>query len=199
MTPASTPPPTAEGSSVLIVPPPGLTVWTLHWWCRSGVDERRLFLTYGQALQHLAEMVREDWPDDRDERDDLPASPRGLTAAQVVAMYYGSEVRDAPVRGDDQDHQRGFAITSALVRTDGPCEADLRLATVRVLEEDVDNAIPLTYCLDALGLTTAVFPGEDGFPVVHICSDFPLPPGTPITVSLDDIRPGPARLVYHLA
>lgn len=169
-------------STALVVPPQGLSVWTLHWWNRH-VDERELYLSYDEALHHLARQVREEWAEEN-WRDELPASDRSLTDGQAVSRFYGGQIQLSPTCGERGD--RGFEITEDHVRVSGPDELELRLASLRVLDEDpVDpHARPLTYCLDAIGVTVAVYPGRNG-PVVHVSNNsLPLP----ISVTLDDAR-----------
>ncbi|MEY8042618.1 hypothetical protein AB8O55_24700 [Saccharopolyspora cebuensis] len=181
-------------STALVVPPEGLSVWTLHWW-HEDTTERKLFLSYEEALHHLATQIRDSWTEEGG-RDALSASLRQLTDGQVVSLFYNSEIRLSPVSAESRD--RGFAITEDHVRVSGPGEVDLRIAVLRVLDQDPEAPFehPLTYQLEALGLSVAVFPGRDG-PELHL-SDDNLPPGLPVTITVDDVRIGSARSVHHL-
>ncbi|GAA2822488.1 hypothetical protein [Saccharopolyspora taberi] len=184
-----------SASTAIVVPPQGLTVWTLHWWHKH-TDEQELFLSYDDALHRLATMVRDEW-DEENWRDELPASHRWLNDGQVVSLFYGAEIQLSPTQGHCED-DRGFEITEDHVHGSEPGELELRLATLRVLDEAPDDPHehPLTYCLDAIGLTVAVYPGRNG-PMVHVSNDS-LPAGLPVTITLDDVSAASARHVYRL-
>ncbi|MGW4527808.1 hypothetical protein [Amycolatopsis sp. NPDC004378] len=181
--------------------PVGATVQLLHRWDRH-LDDTTLYRDYPAALSALAAAVRADWSDIT-HRADVPASPAGLSDAEVVLVYYagdgGAGGPDAPTCGESFD--AGFEIIEEVVAGPEPGEASLRLGTFRVLDADpADTDIPaVTYCLDAAGLTVAVFAGPDGYPTVSITPETHLS-GIPITVRLEDpFRPGGFEKTYRVS
>ncbi|GAB3162144.1 hypothetical protein GCM10027258_80580 [Amycolatopsis stemonae] len=169
----------------------GTHVHVLH---RFGRDsEISLYHSYPAALAALATAVRADWSSIT-YRDDVPASPDGLSDAEAVLSYFGgnggSGGPDAPTFGMSLD--AGFVISEDVVAGPEPAAVSLRLGTLRVLDGDpADPDVPaLTYCLDADGLTVAVFPGPDGHPTVLITPEAHMS-GLPVTVRLEDpFQPG---------
>lgn len=181
--------------------PVGATVQLLHRWDRH-VDDTTLYRDYPAALAALAAAVRADWSDIT-HRGDVPATPAGLTDAEAVLAFYGGTGGaggpDAPTSGESFD--AGFEIIEEVVAGPEPGEASLRLGTFRVLDADpADTDIPaVTYCLDAAGLTVAVYAGPDGYPAVSITPDDHLS-GIPITVRLEDpFRPGGFEQTYRVS
>ncbi|MFI6029487.1 hypothetical protein [Amycolatopsis magusensis] len=167
--------------------PVGATVQMLRRWDRH-VDTTTLYRDYTAALAALAAAVRADWSDIT-YRGDVPATADGLSDAEVVLAFYdgdgGAGGPDAPTSGESFD--AGFEIVEEVVAGPEPGEASLRLGTFRVLDADpADTDGPaVTYCLDAAGLTVAVYAGPDGYPAVAITPDGHLS-GVPITVRIED-------------
>jgi hypothetical protein len=171
--------------------PVGPTVFLLHRW-NAHVDETNLFRSYAAALAELASAVRVDWADVA-HRADVPDTPEGLSDADAVITFYrgddGTGGSDAPMTGEWFD--AGFEIVEEPVAGSEPREVSLRLARLRVLDGDPsDPDTPaVTYCLDAAGLTVAVYSGPDGYPAVLITPEDHLS-GAPVTVRLEAV---PAR------
>ncbi|WNV83130.1 hypothetical protein [Umezawaea sp. Da 62-37] len=180
--------------------PVGLTVHLLRRWDRH-VDDTCPFYSYAAALAALAGAVRADWPDIT-HRADVPDSCESLSDAEVVRTFYGDDGTgefDAPTSGTSDD--AGFAIVKEHVAGPEPGEVSLRLGTLRVLDADPaeDTAPAVTYCLDADGLTVAVFPGPDGHPTVLITPEGQMS-GVPVTVRLEDpFGPGGFEQTYRVS
>ncbi|SDD55154.1 hypothetical protein [Actinokineospora iranica] len=186
--PAPRPTPTPQPPTV----PVGATVQLLHRW-DGHVDDTTLYRDYSAALAALAASVRADWSDIT-HRGDVPATPDGLSDAEIVLAFYGGDGGvgdpDAPTSGGSP--AAGFDIVEEVVAGPEPGEVQLRLGTFRVLDADpAETDVPaVTYCLDAAGLTVAVYTGLDGYPEVSITPDDYLS-GIPITVRLEGpCRPG---------
>lgn len=185
---SSTTPPTAA--------PPvqvGTTVHLLRRWDRHD-DHISVYFSYAAALAALAAVVRADWSDIA-HLAEVPDTPDGLSYAEVVMAFYevdgGAGGPEAPTTGESVD-DGGFAIVEEPIAGPEPDEVSLRLATLRVLDGDpAEDEVPaVTYCLEAAGLTVAVFPGPDGYPAVLITPEGHLS-GIPVTVRLEDpFRPG---------
>jgi hypothetical protein len=177
------------------------TVHLLHRWDRH-LDEASLYRDYPAALAALAAAVRADWPDIT-HRGDVPSSPDGFSDAEIVLAFYGGTggdgEPDAPTLGESFD--AGFEIVEEVVAGPEPGEVSLRLGTFRVLDAGPDETgiSAVTYCLDAAGLTVAVYAGPDGNPAVTITPDDHLS-GIPITVRLEDpFRPGGFEKTYRVS
>jgi len=173
-----------------IVAPPapvGATVYLLHRW-DPHVDDTDLYRSYDAALAALAAVVRADWSD-LVHRTGVPATRTTFSDAEIVMAFYGGDGGsggpDAPTTGESGD--AGFEIVEEPVAGPEPSEVSLRLATLSVLDGDpAEHDVPaVTYCLDADGLTVAVFPGPDGYPTVLITPQDHLT-GMPVRVRLED-------------
>lgn len=180
--------------------PVGTTVHLLHRWDRH-VDDTSLYRDYAAALAALAAAVRTDWSDIA-HRAEVPDTHVGLSDAEAVMAFYGGDGGSggpaAPTTGESFD--AGFEIVEEPVAGPEPGEVSLRLATLRVLDGDpADPDVPaVTYCLDADGLTVAVFPSAEGYPTVLITPEDHLT-GIPITVCLEDpFRPGGFEQTYQV-
>lgn len=180
-TPAATPP-------VTLTAPVGPTVFLLHRW-NAHVDETHLFRTYAAALAELASAVRADWADVA-HRAEVPDTPEGLSDAETVITFYRGDNEtggpDASMTGESFDG--GFEIVEEPVAGAEPSEVSLRLANLRVLDGDpsAPETPAVTYCLDATGLTVAVYSGPDGYPTVLITPENHLS-GTPVTVRIEAV------------
>ncbi|UUV32120.1 hypothetical protein NQK81_01345 [Amycolatopsis roodepoortensis] len=152
--------------------PVGTTVHILHRLGRDG--ELTAYHDLSSALAALAASVRPKWHE-LAYRDDVPASPDGLSDAEVVFTFYrvegDTDSPSAPLFGITL--QDGFTIVERTVAGPEPAQVPLRLATVSVLDSDPDETggPAVTYRLNAAGLTLAVSPGPDGFPSVLITPD----------------------------
>jgi hypothetical protein len=160
----------------------GVTVWLLHWW--RGPEHRiEPFHSHESALHCLATWAHDLWGD-ASWRDGVPEDPRTLTDSEVVSWYYAG-TGDVPQPTSGETDEDGFVITETKVRGPEPAELHLRLASLRVLDPDPDDstAAPLTYCMDAIGVTVAVYEDRNGL-VVHITGD-DLSTRTQVRVSVD--------------
>ncbi|TDD35487.1 hypothetical protein [Saccharopolyspora elongata] len=162
--------------------PAGLSVWILHRWS-DGQYSAEPYATYEGALQSLATEIRAS--SGRSHRlDEFPASVANLTDADVVSLHYCGAAEPAPTCGA-VDHS-GFLLLEMPVRGPEPTQLNLRMATLRVLDEVLDGSheSSLTYYLDAVGLTLSVHAGVSG-PVVRLRNDN-LPADLPVTVISND-------------
>lgn len=155
-----------------------------------GVDTS-LFRTYDAALASLASAIRRD--------SSYLARPGGrvcLGDAETVLAFYGGDGGaggpEAPTCGESGD--AGFEIVEEPVSGPEPAAVYLRLATLRVLDDDPAEPA-VTYCLDAGGLTVAILPGA--YPTVLITPESHLS-GLPITVRFEDpLRPAGFEHTYR--
>ena len=97
--------------------------------------------------------------------------------------------------------EQGQSMDEDVVAGPEHSAVSLRLGTLRVLDgapEDPEVP-PVTYCLDADGLTVSVFPGPDGHPTVLVAPQEHLS-GLPITVRLEDpFQPGGFEQTYRVS
>lgn len=182
--------------------PVGLTVYRLHRWDYRDTHETELFYSYQAALSALATSVVDSWGDTI-WREGMPDSPDGFTDAQVVLLYYGGDGgsggREHPTVGESFGN--GFEIIPDLVRGPEPTQLALRLATLCVLDGDPGDPDipPVTYFLNAAGLTVAVAPDPQGYPVVRITPDTVLS-GAPVAAHVKDpLGPGGFKRTYHVS
>lgn len=183
--------------------PVGDTVHLLRRW-EVDIETVSPYRDYAAALAALAARVRADWSAIT-HRAEVPDSHAGLGDAEVVLALYGgnggSGGTGAPTFGVDESSDAGFEITEAVVTGPGPREVSLRRGTLRVLDSDPTDTdvAAVTYCLDAEGLTVAVFPGPDSHPVVLITPEGRLS-GIPVTVRLEDpFQPGGFEQTYQVS
>lgn len=174
-------PRTAAASSTSLI---GTTVWLLRIWTRHG-DDLEVYFSYDAALHAVATRVREDWSE-HSWLCALPDTPDSLTDGQAVSLFYGSEMHLSPSTGELYDE--GFDVVEHQVYGPEPEQLNLRMATLRVFDEipDGPQPAPLTYRIDALGLTIAASAGTHG-PVVRISNDS-LPAGTALILAADTVE-----------
>lgn len=193
----------APPSTVASAAPVSTRVHLLRRWDRN-IDNIDLYHDYASALAALAATVRADWSAITN-NSEVPDRHDGLSDAEVVLAFYGGDGGsggpDAPTLGLDESSDAGFVITEEVVAGPEPSEVSLRLGTFRVLDAapaDTDVAA-VTYCLDADGVTVAVFPGPDGYPVVLITPEGSLS-GKPVTVRLEGpFLPGGFEQTYQVS